>query len=236
MDYQPILESCAENAQLISMVSVEELIRFGYSIGLNENSRVLDLCCGYGTLLKIWSEAFGISGVGVDLCQEFLNDGTKRLLEAKVNGVQLVYGDVKKYDDNQRYDVVICSETIGSIENTLTMGEKFLKPRGILAYQKVYAKVDDIPQELDDFDGGVYPLPELNRIFNNLGYYVTHMASSTDSDWERYVTWSVRRDIARLRQNPQDEKLKAWIDKWYRMYFVYRRSYEGQAMFGLEKF
>lgn len=95
MDYQRIMKSCEENAQLISMVSVEELIRFGYSVGLNENSRVLDLCCGYGTLLKIWGEAFGISGVGVDLCKEFLDDGLKRLQEAKLDRIRFVCDDAE---------------------------------------------------------------------------------------------------------------------------------------------
>jgi hypothetical protein len=86
-----------------------------------------------------------------------------------------------------------------------------------------------------DFDEEVLPLNELNAIFNGLGYYVTHMASDTTSDWERYITWSARRDIARLRADPNDAQLKDWIDKWYRMYFEYRRPYEGQALFGLEK-
>jgi len=29
--------------------------------------------------------------------------------------------------------------------------------------------------------------------------------------------------------------LKEWIDKWYNMYFDYRRQYEGQALFGLQR-
>lgn len=73
-----------ENGYLISMVPVEELLRFGWEIGLDENSRVLDLCCGYGTLLKVWSETFGIRGVGVDRNQEFLTIGKKRFQESGI--------------------------------------------------------------------------------------------------------------------------------------------------------
>jgi hypothetical protein len=54
--------------------------------------------------------------------------------------------------------------------------------------------------------------------------------------WEHYVvSWSGKHDINTLRQNQNDEKLKKWVDKWYRMYFDYRRLYEGQALFGLER-
>ena len=58
--YSHYVSMLEDNAHLISMVPVEELLRFGYELGLNENMKVLDLCCGYGTVLKVWSEAFGI--------------------------------------------------------------------------------------------------------------------------------------------------------------------------------
>lgn len=41
MDYNQIIKQCEENSKLISMISVEEILRFGYSIGLNEDSRVV---------------------------------------------------------------------------------------------------------------------------------------------------------------------------------------------------
>jgi len=99
----------------------------------------------------------------------------------------------------------------------------------------VYSKIPNPPQELIDFDEEVLPLNELYKIFSNLGYYITHMASDTTGDWERYITWSAKRDISRLRENPEEENLRNWLDKWYTMYFKYRRSYEGQALFGLER-
>lgn len=235
MHYQDALEKIIDAAHLISMVSVDEIIRFGYSCGLHGQSKVLDLCCGYGTVLKIWREAFGISGVGIDHYDEFIAKGRERLVAAGIDNVTLICDDVLRYTDATKYDVVICSETFDSIKDTLALGEKFLKPKGILAYQKVYAKVPNPPQALIDFEGEVLPLSELNAIFNASGYYITHLASDTNGDWERYITWSAKREIERLRANPNDENLKAWIEKWYRMYFDYRRPYQGQALFGLEK-
>lgn len=77
MNYKNYIKKLEDSEHLISMVSVDEILRFGYSIGLNENSCVLDLCCGYGTVLKIWSEAFGISGVGVDHNDERIKKAKK---------------------------------------------------------------------------------------------------------------------------------------------------------------
>ena len=136
-NYKNYLYMMEDNAHLISMVPVEELIRFGYEIGLDKNCKVLDLCCGYGTLLKVWSETFGITGAGVDICQEFLSIGRERLVKYGIEKVTLHCEDVKLYRDSEKYDVVICSETIDSISETLCLGNKFLKPGGLLAYQKL---------------------------------------------------------------------------------------------------
>ena len=193
-------------------------MRFGYEAGLNENSKVLDLCCGYGTVLKIWSEAFGISGVGVDRDTGFISKGDRRLKKAAIEKVKLICEDVTAYQDNQKYDVVICSETIDSIYNTLNLGEKFLKKDGIIAYQKLYAKAANLLKELIEFDGEVLPLSRLNQLFNEVGYYIISMASDNDSAWERYViNWSGRNDLNRLKQNPDDAGLREWIHKWYDM-------------------
>ena len=232
-EYLSILE---DNAHLISMVSVEELMRFGYEIGLKSGDTVLDLCFGYGTLLKVWNRAFHICGTGVDMNEEFLAVGRDRLQKNEIRDITLVCGDVTTYQDNKKYDVVICSETISSIPETLLLGEKFLKAGGVLGYQKLYSKVDNPPQELVDFDEEVLTLFELNAIFNQQGFQMISMASDNTGMWERYVlNWSGKRDLLQLSQNENDENLRAWIQKWYNMYFKYRRQYEGQALFGLQR-
>ena len=57
MDYKQIISACEESEHLVSLVPIERIVEFGWQIGLNETS-VLDLCCGYGEMLKLWNEAF----------------------------------------------------------------------------------------------------------------------------------------------------------------------------------
>lgn len=186
--------------------------------------------------MKVWNRAFHICGTGVDMNEEFLAVGRDRLQKNEIRDITLVCGDVTTYQDNKKYDVVICSETISSIPETLLLGEKFLKAGGVLGYQKLYSKVDNPPQELVDFDEEVLTLFELNAIFNQQGFQMISMASDNTGMWERYVlNWSGKRDLLQLSQNENDENLRAWIQKWYNMYFKYRRQYEGQALFGLQR-
>lgn len=232
MNYTEKLRQIEDSQYLISMVSVNDILRIGFELGLNKDSKVLDLCCGYGTVLKIWNEAFDISGVGVDIDFNFINVGEKRI---RNNKIKLICEDILKYNDAVKYDVVICSETIGTIEETLDRGQKFLNKNGVLLFQRVFSEVENVPKELDEFDFGVYTLSKLNEVFNNLGYYITNLATGTDSEWDRYYTWCVRRDIEALRNNPNNISKKEWINTWNEMHFRYRRPYENQALFCLRR-
>lgn len=232
IDYTSEILKQKESQYLISMTSVDELIRLGVEMGLNSNTQVLDLCCGYGQVLKIWSEAFGIRGVGVDICQDYIEVGQTRVNPSLVT---LIHADVLEYQEDTTYDVVICSETIESIEKTLRLGQSFLKDDGILCYQRVFLKKENPPQALIEFEGELLTLYELHQTFHSLGFFMTHFATDSDAQWERYVTWSARRDFRRLKQEPENAPLGEWIDKWYKMYLDYRRIYEGQGFFCLVK-
>ena len=232
LDYTQMLAAHEEAKHLISMVPVERILALGSDLGLNESSRVLDLCCGYGTMLKLWSEAFGIGGVGVDRVKDFIKTGKSRLTDKRV---ELVCGDVLKYRDKEKYDIVVCTELSTDVFASFAEGvaflEKFLKPGGTLVFGRLYAKVPDPPQALIDFDG---PLPTLTEIYEECrqcGWLITAMASSTDAQWEQYIFRGAQQYLEALRKDPND----AWTDKWFRMYFDHRRTCEGWALFAIER-
>ena len=232
MDYTKIISACEESKHLISMVPIERIVELGYNIGLDEKASVLDLCCGYGEMLKIWNEAFGIAGVGVDREIEFIETGRKRIANNRVN---LIAGDVFAYSAAKKYDVAVCTEPLGSIADVLALLGKHGKPGGKLVFGRLFSKTPNPPKELIDFDGELLTLNEIYEDVRQCGYYITAMASDTAAEWERYIMWSAKRDLARLRQEPENKKLAAWLDKWYHMYFAFRRLYEGWGLFAVER-
>ena len=94
MDYKTIINNIESSQHLISMTPVEKLAEIGYTAGMNSNSSVIDLCCGYGEMLKIWNEVFGIKGTGVDRNKEFIDEGEQRLKEAEIKDISLICADV----------------------------------------------------------------------------------------------------------------------------------------------
>ena len=75
MDYRNQLNNINESQFLISMTPIDGILEIGLFSGMNNSAAVLDLCCGYGEMLKIWHDAFGIQGVGVDICGDFIQKG-----------------------------------------------------------------------------------------------------------------------------------------------------------------
>ena len=113
--------------------------------------------------------------------------------------------------------------------------EQFVKPGGKLVFGKLFSKLSDPPQELIDFDGTLPTLREIYEEVRKCGYYITAMASDSVAQWERYIMWGAKRDLERLQKNPNERKTADWLDKWYSIYFEYRRQYEGWGLFAIEK-
>ena len=237
MNYNDYLHICDESKYLISMTTPERIVNLGLRLGFCSETKVLDLCCGYGEMLKIWNDVFDIQGVGVDICNEFIEIGKKR--QRDIDKIELICANVLDYEDNVKYDGVCCTEFFGDIQDikgTISLLEKHSKPNSKLIFGRLYSKVDNPPKELTDFDGEIETLDVINRKIRECGYNIVAIASDTDAQWENYVTWSAKRDIEHLRKFPDDEKTKEWLNKWYDVYFKYRRLYEGWALFGIEKF
>lgn len=241
MDYKNIIKKIEEKSYLISMSTPESLIELGYSLGFNKETSVLDICCGYGEMLKIWSEAFGINGLGVELHDQYVKDGNDRLVKASVYPrVKLVQGDAKDLKIEDKFDIVCLSgeDLFDGIEGNIAHCERYLKPDGIIIIGTPYYKSNEVPKELIDFEGNLPTLSELHSSISSEGYNILHFCSDTTSEWERYISWSGRRDIFAMKQledGHEKQKKQEWIDYWYKMYFNYRIKYEGWIILALTK-
>ncbi|HVQ86742.1 MAG TPA: class I SAM-dependent methyltransferase, partial [Actinomycetes bacterium] len=72
--------------RLLNPFSEEKLMLLGEICRLTPDHHQLDLACGKGEMLCRWAERYGMSGLGVDLSQVFLNSARERASELGVAG------------------------------------------------------------------------------------------------------------------------------------------------------
>ena len=80
-----------------------------------EGSRVLDLGCGRGTLLKMLKERKKVRGTGIEIAEE-------KVYEAVTQGVTVHHGDFNEglsYYPDQSFDYVVLSQTLQEAHDTV---------------------------------------------------------------------------------------------------------------------
>lgn len=107
---------------------------------VDENSKILDLGCGDGTLLKQLIEEKKVRGIGVEINQESVITSIEK-------GLSIIQGNIdeglKEFNDKE-YDWVILNQTVQStdrpdfvIEEMLRVGKKVVVSFPNFAYWKV---------------------------------------------------------------------------------------------------
>lgn len=73
------------NHRILNPFTEEKLMLLGQICRLRQGQSLLDLCCGKGEMLLRWSQAYGITGTGVDISAVFLEAAQQRAFELDVS-------------------------------------------------------------------------------------------------------------------------------------------------------
>jgi SAM-dependent methyltransferase len=219
----------------------------GAAIGLRPGTTILDLACGSGEMLCQWAHDHGITGIGVDLNDFFVDRARRRAAELGVTGaVTFTQGDATGYVAPAPVDIAACigAEFIGGgVAGTLGLLERSLRPGGLLLLGTPFWRKD--PPDRETVEGcwmsakdDLLDLPGLVAQFGGMGFDPVEMVLADEDSWDRYQAkmWFATRTW--LDANPDHEaapEFRAELDRTPLQYVRYGRPYLGWGVFVLKR-
>jgi len=154
-----MLYSCAyfkNDSASLEQAQTEKINLCCRKLQLKHNERLLDIGCGWGSLLITAAKNFGIHGVGITLSQEQLAYGREQIAEEGLqNRVHLEYLDYRDLLQlRQSFDKVVSVgmfEHIGKANMKLFLEnvQAVLRPNGVLLLHTIGKTVEEPTNQLD---------------------------------------------------------------------------------------
>lgn len=230
--------------RIMNPFSEAKLLQVGEICRLAQGMRQLDLACGKGEMLCRYAQTFGISGIGVDYFQAFLDHAAARASDLGVSDrLMWVQGDAGVYRaEPGAFDIVSCIGATwigGDISGTIKLMLPALKSGGFLLVGEPFW-AEDTPDEAYaawNMKKGEYVTlaGTLDRI-EAAGATLVEMVLSEQSDWDRYeaMQWFAVDDYLRARPDDADAQgAHAWKAEQKRAYLRYARRCFGWGVFVL---
>jgi cyclopropane fatty-acyl-phospholipid synthase-like methyltransferase len=233
------LKNIAErDMELLNPTNPEKILTAGRILGLEPGQKVIDFGCGFGEVLRLWAEEFGISGVGIDVrpyaCERARQKMASRGLSERI---EIACSDGQAYDfQANSYDVATC---IGAtfiwdgFGSCLRAMKQAIRPHGKLAVGEVFWLTDSVPAALarsQHFDSEL----ELLQIAHKEGFEIEAILRASPDDWDTYETGNWRGLLRWIEANPAHPELEQAIDHLHESqeeYLRYGRQYFGWAIF-----
>lgn len=240
-------EIAEANHRIQNPFTVEKLLLVGQVCGLNERMRVLDLACGKGEMLAQWAQAYGISGVGVDISQAFIDAAKERAFRLDVgHKLNFIVDDAGDYpQEHHQFDVVTCIGATwigGGLSGTLNLMRTALTPEdGLLLVGEPYwhrTPPDEVYGALNVEADTFGTLAETLDRIESAGLELVEMVLADTDSWDRYEAQQWMAVSNYLDENPDDHEadaLRRWVADNRRAYLTYGRQYMGWGVFALRE-
>jgi len=226
--------------EIVNPSTPEKILTVGKILGVSQDSRIIDFGCGYGEVLALWVERFGISGIGIDIrehaCERAQNKMHKRGMAERI---EIVCANAAEYPFRKHsFDVALCigaSFIWGGYRPTIHTMKKAIHTGGKLVVGEAYWLKGGVPSEYAE-QQTFHTEYELLQITREEGFDLEYVVRASHDDWDRYEAGKWYGLIRWIEENPDHPERQDVIDYLHKAqdeYLRYEREYLGWAMYVL---
>lgn len=238
MKFLDLKDIAERDMELVNPTSAEKVLTVGRALGLNAASRVLDLGSGYAEMLRLWAEAFGISGDGVELRPLACERARRKLAERGLaERIQIHCQSAADYTfPPHSYDVATClgaSFVWGGYGPAVRHLRTAIHPGGHVVMGEPYWRTTHIPPDYARAEATVHTEYELLQLSRQAGLDLVTVVRASHDDWDRYESGNWAGLLRWLGANPAHperdqvlDHLRGSQDEYTRL----AREYFGWAM------
>jgi SAM-dependent methyltransferase len=239
MDRFELYNISEDYMELINPLTPEKIITVGKFLELKKGSKVIDFGCGFAEVLVLWAEAFGISGIGIDIRKHACERATKKISDRGLSdSIEIVCGKGDEYSfEKGAFDVAACigaSFIWGGYKSTIHGMKDAIHTKGKLVIGEPYWLKEPIPPEFVKKNQTVHREHELLQITQEEGFDFEYMVRSSHDDWDGYEAsnwFSLARWLEENPNHPEKKEVINWLHEMQDEYLRYGREYCGFAVY-----
>lgn len=224
-------------------ISLHKMTQAGALLNLQEGSRVIDFGCGYGEILALWAERFGIHGVGVEVRPYACERAEAKMRQRGVaDRVEIVCASGAEYEFQPgSFDLAICLGATfiwGGYAGALQAMQQAVHPTGRLAIGEEYWLSEAVPTAYLRQEEGALQEWEILAATRQAGWELSYVVRASRSDWDRYEGDRWQGALHWLQEHPQRperEDVLARLRRGQDAYLTYGRAYMGWAVYLLQR-
>jgi len=226
--------------ELVNPTSPEKILTVGRVLGLKEDDRVIDFGSGYGEVLALWAQHFGITGIGIDLREKACKRARAKMAEGGLaDRIEIVCGNAAGYAfEPYAFDVAACigaSFIWNGYRPALGKLKEAIKPNGKVAIGEPSWRTTAVPPEYSRNET-VHTEYELLRIAREEGFDFEYVVRAGHDDWDHYEAGNWRGLVCWIDENPDHPERQQVIEHLHQSqdeYTRYAREYFGWAIYVL---